>query len=158
MIARFAWTPEAEQRLRDLAHTGISASQIAIRMGAPTKNTIIGKANRLGVKIGTPTRPAKPKIIAYPEKRRAAPKPIRTDTPNMNTRASVPVPKIISETPADAVRLMDIGHRQCRWSYGDPKTDTFRFCAADTDTERTFCAVHHRIAYVPLAVKRRDVA
>ena len=146
-VTRFDWTPEAEQQLRDLAATGLSARQIAIQMGAATKNTVIGKANRLGVQLGIKRGDSKPKI--------AASKPLRTEAPKVNIRASVPVPKIIPvpvDIPADGVRLVDIGHGQCRWPLGDPKSEAFRFCGAHA--ERTYCPHHHALVYTPTARQR----
>ena len=155
-VTRFDWTPEAEQQLRDLAATGLSARQIAIQMGAPTRNTVIGKANRMGVQLGIKRGDSKPKIAASKPLRTEAPKVnIRASAPKVNIRASVPVPKIIPipvEIPADGVRLVDIGHGQCRWPLGDPKSADFCFCGVNTT--RTYCAEHHRIVYVPTARQR----
>ena len=43
------WTPEREAMLRSLWRQGLSCSVIARRLGAPSKNAIIGKVNRLGL-------------------------------------------------------------------------------------------------------------
>ena len=148
----FGWTLKAEQQLRDLAATGLSASQIAIQMGAATRNTIIGKAHRLGVKIGKPTRPAKPTVAAY---RRAAPK-LQQEARKMPVAAvslvlplPPPPPPSPAPSPDGGVRLMDIRDGQCRWPIGDPKSADFVFCGAPA--ERSFCPHHHRLVYVPTA-------
>jgi len=46
------WTDEAIDTLRRLALEGRSASSIAAALGAPSRNAVIGKANRIGVKLG----------------------------------------------------------------------------------------------------------
>jgi hypothetical protein len=45
------WTEEATERLRGLAALGWSAGMIAAEIGA-TRNAIIGRCRRLGVKLG----------------------------------------------------------------------------------------------------------
>ena len=47
------WTDEAIDTLRRLALEGRSASSIAAALGAPSRNAVIGKANRIGVKLGS---------------------------------------------------------------------------------------------------------
>lgn len=42
------WTPEREERLRYYWSAGVPARLIGVRLGA-TKNSVIGKANRLGL-------------------------------------------------------------------------------------------------------------
>ena len=65
------WTDEAVETLRQLARDGLSASGIAAALGAESRNTVIGKASRIGVKLG-----------GGPAARRAA----RSQTPIRKTR------------------------------------------------------------------------
>ncbi len=46
------WTDEAVKTLRRLAGEGLSATVIAEALGAESRNAVIGKANRIGVKLG----------------------------------------------------------------------------------------------------------
>src|SRR5271166_5015984 len=46
------WTDEAVETLRKLAREGLSASGIAAALGAESRNAVIGKASRIGVKLG----------------------------------------------------------------------------------------------------------
>ncbi len=46
------WTDERIDELHRLAAEGMSGQQIMLAMGAPTRNTILGKASRLGIKLG----------------------------------------------------------------------------------------------------------
>lgn len=43
------WTPDRERELRALHAEGLTFSQIAKRLGAPSRNAIIGKVNRMGL-------------------------------------------------------------------------------------------------------------
>ena len=45
------WTETAIETLRQMALEGKSASSIAAALGAPSRNAVIGKANRIGVKL-----------------------------------------------------------------------------------------------------------
>ena len=45
------WTDAAIETLRQMALEGKSASAIAAALGAPSRNAVIGKANRIGVKL-----------------------------------------------------------------------------------------------------------
>jgi hypothetical protein len=45
------WTDAAIETLRQMALEGKSASSIAMALGAPSRNAVIGKANRIGVKL-----------------------------------------------------------------------------------------------------------
>jgi len=75
------WTEQAVETLRRLALEGRSAAWIAAALGAPSRNAVIGKANRIGVRLnGAPRsgpidepcseRPLRPEI---PWGRRPAP-------------------------------------------------------------------------------------
>ena len=46
-----AWTAEALEVLRKLALEGRSASVIAAALGATSRSAVIGKANRVGIKL-----------------------------------------------------------------------------------------------------------
>ena len=45
------WTDERVETLKKLWLDGLSASQIAKQLGGVTRNAVIGKANRIGVKL-----------------------------------------------------------------------------------------------------------
>ena len=44
-----SWTPEKEQKLKELWKKGHTASQIATMLGDTTRNAVIGKAHRLNL-------------------------------------------------------------------------------------------------------------
>ena len=57
-----SWTDERVELLKKLWTEGLSASQIASRMGGVTRNAVIGKVHRLGLSgRATPTRAARPR-------------------------------------------------------------------------------------------------
>ncbi len=44
-----SWTPEREDKLKELWKKGHTASQIASLLGGTTRNAVIGKAHRLNL-------------------------------------------------------------------------------------------------------------
>ena len=82
---RSGWTPERIETLSRLWNDGLSASQIAGKLGEVTRNAVIGKVHRLGLplrgKTGRPRgyRPSKPVLRRPPAPK--APRPPRTPSP-----------------------------------------------------------------------------
>ena len=88
-----AWTDERIERLRTMWENGLTASQIADDLGGVSRNAVIGKAHRLGLKArpspvkanDDETKPAaKPKV-------KAAEKPAAPRAPVPAPAASTPV-------------------------------------------------------------------
>src|SRR5271165_2710284 len=50
-VMRMLWTDEAIEDLKRLALEGRSASAIAAALGAASRNAVIGKANRIGIRL-----------------------------------------------------------------------------------------------------------
>ena len=72
-----AWTEERVELLKKLWAEGLSASQIAGRLGGVTRNAVIGKVHRLGL-AGRAT-----------SSRSSAPRPRRTHVPRANRAPSL---------------------------------------------------------------------
>ena len=54
------WTPERVEMLIRLWAEGLSARQIAIKLGGVTRNAVIGKAHRLNLQRGGPVPEPRP--------------------------------------------------------------------------------------------------
>jgi len=84
-----SWTDERIATLTKMWEGGATASQIAEELGGVSRNAVIGKAHRLGlkarpspVKAAEQTKKAAPKKAAKPEPREApAPKPVKAAAP-----------------------------------------------------------------------------
>lgn len=137
------WTDERVAELRRLHGLGLSDRQIQAAMKAPTKNVILGKRNRLGLrhnpevgrlnaKVNTP----KPK----PQCRPAAPaKPVL-----VATAAEAPLPPAGS-IPDDSVAFINLTWRQCAWAYDDPgqgRMWAMRCCGRPAPQGSRFCPSH----------------
>ena len=57
MAESTTWTPEREELLRELHGTGLTFGEIAQRLGGVSRNAVIGKANRLGLRFKPAARP-----------------------------------------------------------------------------------------------------
>ena len=94
-----AWTDERVETLKKLWAEGLSASQIANRLGGVTRNAVIGKVHRLGLSGRTTTSRAK----APRPRRRAVSKPtMRTTGPGFTSHGNTAL-KAFYEPDAEAV-------------------------------------------------------
>jgi GcrA cell cycle regulator len=82
------WTEERVSELKKLWAEGHSASQIAKKLGAVTRNAVIGKVHRLGLSgRATPSRPVKrPPRLARPK-----PAPVPRQAPAVVARSGAAV-------------------------------------------------------------------
>ncbi len=140
------WTDEAVERLKRLALEGFSAAGIAAALGASSRNAVIGKASRIGIKLnggGRASAPPPPRAAANGA-RRPAPAPL----PNqVRTPAWIFANAEVGEMRG--VRFQDIRHLACRWPIGDPANGDFAYCGLAAAAGRPYCAGHCRIAYRP---------
>ena len=81
-----SWTDERIATLKKMWEGGSTASQIADELGGVSRNAVIGKAHRLGLK-------SRPSPVKAAEKKKAAPKPKPAPKPAAKKAAPRPVPK-----------------------------------------------------------------
>lgn len=170
-----SWTDDRVELLKKLWSEGHSASQIAGELGGVTRNAVIGKVHRLGLsgraKSAAPsTKPRRPKSTASsPSPAASANKP--TPTPQTHGSAALkidtaPAPVVQPAPAAEPVAelapiskrasILTLTERTCKWPIGDPATDDFYFCGRFSDAGVPYCAYHCKIAYQPVADRRRD--
>jgi GcrA cell cycle regulator len=152
------WTEAAIETLRQLALEGKSASSIAVALGAASRNAVIGKANRIGVKLTGNLRPSAPRAPRTSSGRPRRPAIARTDRA-LRKRAVVPaLPRereptwLLAEAEIGEmlkVGLEDIHEGACRWPLGDPTSEDFVYCGLQTAQGRSYCPGHCRMAYKP---------
>ena len=93
-----SWTDARIDQLRTMWSNGMTASQIADELGGVSRNAVIGKAHRLGLKSRpspVKAKESKAKAKAAPIKKKAAPKPAPKPVPT-----PAPVAKAATEQPA----------------------------------------------------------
>ena len=143
---QFKWTDEAVETVERLAAEGKSAGQIAVVLGV-TRNTIMGKANRCGIKLHGPRWPGfgvsrGPKPERAPRARREiAPKPFA------GALAVAPRAIVCVETPlTDRLGAADahaaLRSRDCRWPIGETDADDFHFCCQPARLGFPYCEDH----------------
>ncbi|HTZ67033.1 MAG TPA: GcrA family cell cycle regulator [Roseiarcus sp.] len=162
------WTAEAVEDLKRLALEGRSASAIAAAVGAASRNAVIGKANRIGIKLNGDGRASALRRTAAGTHRAQRPAISRPQFPNA-VPALARQPQVIpGPTPGDGdargaawtfaeaevgemrrLRFEEIREFACRWPLGDPKSGEFAYCGLRPAQGRSYCAGHCRMAYRP---------
>ena len=151
------WTDAAIETLRQMALEGKSASTIAAVLGAPSRNAVIGKANRIGVKLTGNIHCLAPRAARPSTGRPRRPAIARTES--LGKRAAVPaIPRerkpawLFAEAQVGEmlkIGLEEISESACRWPIGDPTSEEFAYCGIQTAKSRSYCAGHCRMAYKP---------
>jgi GcrA cell cycle regulator len=124
-----SWTDERIEQLRSMWEKGLTASQIADELGGVSRNAVIGKAHRLGLKsrpspvkaTEKAAKPAKPAAPAAPKPAPAAAtvRPAAPAAPRPAPASARPEPRPAAEAPRetssdvapkpDAPRIVSIG-------------------------------------------------
>ena len=122
-----SWTDERIERLTKMWEGGSTASQIADELGGVSRNAVIGKAHRLGLKArpspvkandkdeaapkaapapkaAKPTEPKAAKIPSEPAPRLAPPPRAPAPVAPVNAAPSTPQPRIVSVGPGGFLR------------------------------------------------------
>ncbi len=149
-----AWTDERVELLKKLWAEGLSASQIATRMGGVTRNAVIGKVHRLGLSgRATPAKPQRGRIGA-----------LVSEAAKTETRAPEAL-RTIAQEPAfseplvlatgDKTTVPTLKNNMCKWPIGDPSAEDFHFCGQSAATGKSYCAYHARLAFQPAQKRER---
>jgi GcrA cell cycle regulator len=155
------WTDERVELLKKLWADGLSASQIAAQLGGVTRNAVIGKVHRLGL-----SGRAKSPSSMVPRVRKPRPASLRPRlryngntalAPSMAPELDPDYDPLANVVPmGPRVSILELTEATCRWPIGDPGTEAFCYCGSQTKAEMPYCPYHARIAYQPLADRRRE--
>lgn len=121
------WTDELIEQLKALWAEGLTTGEIGKRLNI-SKNAVVGKAHRLGLK--------------------GRPSPIKRDKPAAASPAARPTAKAKPAEPRKIRSVVDLSAHTCRWPIGDPKEPGFHFCGGNSMPGKPYCAEHAAIAYV----------
>lgn len=159
-----SWTDDRIELLKKLWGDGLSASQIAGRLGLVSRSAVIGKVHRLGLS----GRASSKRVYQGPPKRKLPPKtsnlPGLPAKPKISpARAALAAlghikPEAVDAyyeelvIPADERKFIStLEDGDCRWPIGDPQEPEFHFCgkAKVTVTSLPYCEFHARRAFQP---------
>jgi GcrA cell cycle regulator len=126
-----SWNDEKINRLKKLWQEGLTTGEIGKRL-AISKNAVVGKAHRLGLK-------GRPSPIKRPTKAAAESSPAAKKQPEV---------KVFT--------LTDLSSQTCRWPIGDPKHEDFRFCGKPVVAGKPYCGEHCATAYVGSSKSSRN--
>ena len=157
------WTAEAVEDLKKLALEGKSAAGIAAALGVGSRNAVIGKASRIGIKLkgggraaassktGAGARRAQWAAIAnHPQ---GAAEPSSAVALARDPRAEPGEGRdawIFGEAEVGEMRRLrfeEICESACRWPLGDPRSGDFAYCGLTPAEGQSYCAGHCRMAY-----------
>ncbi|MBV9288832.1 MAG: hypothetical protein JO288_13610 [Hyphomicrobiales bacterium] len=170
------WTEQAVETLRRLALEGRSAAWIAAALGAPSRNAVIGKASRIGIKLNGGThsglRPERPPPSEIPWRRARSASIGGRSRPERSLAAAIPWRRTVSPARSRALAIprekrradarvyaaaevgemrrigfAEISEIECRWPLGDPTQEDFAYCGLQVAKGHAYCAGHCRLAY-----------
>ena len=146
-----SWTPEKEQKLRQLWKKGHSGSEIASMLGDTTRNAVIGKAHRLKLEARTVSRKSEGKINTE----KSSSTEIKTQKLGRKARfkALLLDKNFEQENP---IKLEELTDNTCRWPNGHPHEENFYFCGRKPLEKFPYCKLHVLYAFQPKNAKEED--
>ena len=162
------WSEDRVSTLKQLWADGLSASQIAARLGmGVTRNAVIGKVHRLNLAgRATPQRAAQPRTPRKASREPSAPGARAPSMPTAGATAlkpfaqvnaapramTLPEPKplrLVDSARDGRVTILHLTEKTCKWPIGDPMRDDFCFCGHGPRDGSPYCEYHARMAYQP---------
>ena len=149
-----SWTPERENKLKELWKKGHTASQIASMLGETTRNAVIGKAHRLNLQGRAKSKKPIPKSNV--ENNSSASSENKTQKLGRKARfkALLLDKNFEQENPKTLEELTDV---TCKWPIGHPPDKDFHFCGRKPVDKFPYCKLHLLYAYQPKNAKEEDI-
>lgn len=149
-----AWNDERVELLKKFWSEGLSASQIASKMGGVTRNAVIGKVHRLGLSgRATPAKPQRGCEAEVYEDERPAAVYARSEVERLVVEPEFIAPAVLAG--GDMATVSTLKGNMCKWPIGDPARDDFHFCGQSAPTGKPYCPYHAQLAFQP-AQRRPD--
>ena len=160
------WTDERVELLKKLWAEGLSASQIAGRLGSVSRNAVIGKVHRLGLSGRATTsrmkthrpraRIANAKRAVVKSRFATAGNPAVRALYNGDAEPYTPPAEELVIPMAERKSIQTLTDCSCRWPIGDPQAAEFHFCGKNKVTGLPYCEFHARRAFQPAVPRRRE--
>ena len=146
-----SWTPEKEQKLKELWKKGHTASQIASMLGDTTRNAVIGKAHRLNLEA----RAASSKKAKSQLKTQSETQPKGGKLSRKARFKSLLLDKNFE--PENPKQLEELTDETCKWPIGHPPEKNFYFCGRKPLEKFSYCKLHVLYAFQPKNAKEEDI-
>jgi len=145
------WTPERENKLKELWKTGYTASQIASMLGETTRNAVIGKAHRLNLQARAKSKKSttskiNTEINKGEDRNRKLGRKARFKALLLDKNFEKENPKTLEELTDET----------CRWPIGHPYEKDFYFCGRKPMEKFPYCKLHVLYAFQPKNAKEED--
>lgn len=162
------WNDERVEQLKKLWAEGLSASQIAGRLGGVSRNAVIGKVHRLGLAGRATTsrmkshRPRPRAMAAAAAKRIAKTRFATVGNPALRALYTPDAEPFFAQGEeldiplAERKSIQTLTECSCRWPIGDPQLPDFHFCGKQKVSGLPYCEFHARRAFQPPQARRRE--
>ena len=147
-----SWTPEREQKLKELWKKGHTASEIANLLGETTRNAVIGKAHRLNLQARAASKKSSVKVNA--ENNNTPEAKVQKLGRKAKFKALLLDKNFEQENPKKLEELTD---QTCRWPIGHPYEKNFYFCGRKSMEKFPYCKLHVLYAFQPKNAKEEDI-
>ena len=147
-----SWTPEREEKLKELWKKGHSASQIASMLGDTTRNAVIGKAHRLNLEARATSKKSATKTTGENLNKQENNKGQKIGR-KARFKALLLDKNFEQENP---IKLEELTDNTCRWPNGHPHEENFYFCGRKPLEKFPYCKLHVLYAFQPKNAKEED--
>jgi GcrA cell cycle regulator len=146
------WTPEREEKLKELWKKGHSGSQIANMLGeGATRNSVLGKAFRLKLQA----RAVAKKIATRGNVEKDNSTEVKT--PRLGRKAKFRALLLDKDFEQEnPKKLEELTNETCRWPIGHPYEEKFYFCGRQPIEKFPYCKLHVLYAFQPKNAKEED--
>ncbi len=147
------WNFDNEAILRGMAGNHKSANEISFAIPGTTRNSVCGKAYRMGIQLSGSNRGARTNRIS----RKGIPKPRRGSIPRWaDPFIPFEIVELAVEPPSDLnVAFVDLEPHHCRWPVANEPGPAMICCGAPrADGDHPYCGWHCQIAYMPSRERR----
>jgi len=147
-----SWTPEREEKLKQLWKKGHSGSQIARLLGdGATRNSVLGKSFRLKLQSRVVTKKTTPRTNT--EKDNSPEIKAQKLGRKEKFKALLLDRNFEQENPK---KLEELTKETCRWPIGHPYEEKFYFCGRKPMEKFSYCKLHVLYAFQPKNAKEED--
>ena len=138
-----SWTPEREEKLKELWKKGHSGSEIANMLGGTTRNAVIGKAHRL--KLQARSVSTKSTILKV-----STEKDNTSQTKKQKLGRKARFKALLLDKnfePARNLTLEELTDETCKYMEGHPDEKHSMFCGRKTVQKFSYCPLHLLLIY-----------